>query len=183
MAWGDDLSGLAAERGPALVGYAYLLTGNLDAARDLVQEALIRTFGRPRGAADMAWLEAYVRRVMLNTYLDAYRRERSWRRVRHLFVVPDVDAADDAARTADLVDMQEALATLPPRERACIVLRYYDDLTVPAVAERLGISQGTAKRYLSDGVRRLHDALGPAATTGVAEHEVADVHLITRSSR
>ena len=171
MAWGDDLSGLATERGPGLVGYAYLLTGDLDGARDLVQEALIRTFGRPRGAADMAWLEAYVRRVILNIYLDAYRRERSWGRVRHLFVVPEKGSADDAARTADHVDVQEALADLPRRERACVVLRFYDDLTVPAIAERLGISEGAAKRYLSDGVRRLGSALG----TGAAPDDADDL--------
>lgn len=181
MGWGDDLSGLAADRGPALVGYAYLLTGDLDAARDLVQEALIRTFGRPRGAADMAWLEAYVRRVILNIYLDAYRRDRAWGRVRHLFVVPEARTADDAARTDDHVDVQSALAGLPPRERACVVLRYYDDLTVPAVAARLGISEGAAKRYLSDGVRRLQAALGPIAGNGA--DDVADVQLIERSRR
>src|SRR5665648_457869 len=47
MAWGDDLSRLAVERGPALVGHAYLLTGDRDSARDRVQEALVRTYGRP----------------------------------------------------------------------------------------------------------------------------------------
>jgi len=164
MAWGDDLSRLAVERGPVLVGYAYLLTGDLDSARDLVQEALVRVYGRPRTASGLAWVEAYVRRVILNIYLDAYRRDRAWGRVRHLFVVPEAGPpgdADPATRTADQVDVQAALQTLPPRERACVVLRFYDDLTVPGVAERLGISEGAAKRYLSDGVRRLGAVLGP----------------------
>lgn len=89
MAWGEELTTVALERGPALVGYAYLLTGDLDSARDLVQEALVRTYGRPRTASDLAWVEAYVRRVILNIYLDAYRRDRAWGRVRHLFVVPE----------------------------------------------------------------------------------------------
>jgi RNA polymerase sigma-70 factor (ECF subfamily) len=180
MAWGDELTALTIDRGPALVGYAYLLTGNLESARDLVQEALVRTYGRPRSASDLAWVEAYVRRVILNVYIDGYRRDRAWGRVRHLFVTPDGGPPDTehATRTADHVDVQAALQGLPPRERACVVLRFYDDLTVPALAARLGISEGAAKRYLSDGIRRLHGALGP-----IAEDEVADVQLITRSLR
>ena len=57
--------------------------------------------------------------------------------------------------------MQRALASLSPRERACVVLRFYDDLTVPALADRLGISGGAAKRYLSDALHRLAGLLGP----------------------
>ncbi|KGM15081.1 hypothetical protein N867_12175, partial [Actinotalea fermentans ATCC 43279 = JCM 9966 = DSM 3133] len=159
MAWGDDLAEPARTRGSALVGYAHLLTGDLDAAQDLVQEALARAYGRPRAGGDLTWAEAYVRRAVLNAFLDGYRRDRLWGRRRHLFAVTDdagpAPADALAARTADHVDVQAALATLPPRERACVVLRFYDDLTVPAVAERLGISEGAAKRYLSDGVRRL----------------------------
>jgi len=175
MAWGEELTTVALERGPALVGYAYLLTGDLDSARDLVQEALVRVYGRPRTASDLAWVEAYLRRVILNTYLDACRRDRAWGRVRHLFVAPEAgppEDADPAARTADQVDVQAALQTLTARERACVVLRFYDDLTVSGVADRLGISEGAAKRYLSDGVRRLGAVLGEVP--GV-DHEVADV--------
>jgi len=57
-------------------------------------------------------------------------------------------------------DVEKALAELPPRERACIVLRYFDDLTVPQVARHLGIADGTAKRYLADASARLAVALG-----------------------
>ena len=164
MAWGDDLAELATTRGPALVGYAYLLTGNLDRAQDLVQEALARAYGRPRAAVDLTWTEAYVRRTILNVFLDGYRRDRLWGRRRHLVAVTDDRPPGQgdhlASSTADHVDLQAALATLPPRERACVVLRFYDDLTVPAVAARLGISEGAAKRYLSDGVRRLESVLG-----------------------
>ena len=184
MAWGDDLAELAATRGSALVGYAYLLTGDLDRAQDLVQEALARAFGRPRRGGDLTWVEAYVRRTVLNAFLDGYRRERLWTRSRHLFAVGDDDGARTttdrlAARTADRVDVQAALATLPPRERACVVLRFYDDLTVPALAERLGISEGAAKRYLSDGVRRLEAALGEVAEPA----DVVDVRPSGRSRR
>lgn len=185
MAWGEELTTVALGRGPALVGYAYLLTGDLDSARDLVQEALVRTYGRPRTASDLAWVEAYVRRVILNIYLDAYRRDRAWGRVRHLFVVPEAGPPrdpDPATRTADQVDVQAAPQTLPPRERACVVLRFYDDLTVPALADRLGISEGAAKRYLSDAVRRLAGSLGPVRV-GDDEVEDEDVQPIEGSRR
>jgi RNA polymerase sigma-70 factor (ECF subfamily) len=180
MAWGDELAALTTDRGPALVGYAYLLTGDLESARDLVQEALVRTYGRPRSAS-VEWVEAYVRRVILNIYLDGYRRDRAWGRVRHLFVAPDAGPPDTehATRTADHVDVQAALQGLPPRERACVVLRF-DDLTVPALAERLGISEGAAKRYLSDGVRRLEAVLGPVPE---GHGEVDDVRPVEGSRR
>lgn len=171
MAWADDLERLARERGPALVGYAYLLTGDVEAARDLVQEALARTFGRPRSLRDDAALEAYVRRAALNVYLDGYRRDRLWGRALHLIAAPETAAAEDA-RTADHLDVQQALAALTPRERACVVLRFYDDLTVPALADRLGISEGAAKRYLSDAVRRLGMMLGH-----VPDHEDLDITI------
>jgi RNA polymerase sigma factor (sigma-70 family) len=72
-----------------------------------------------------------------------------------------------------------ALAGLAPRVRACIVLRYFEDLTVAEIADRLQLSEGTVKRYLSDGVHGLERVLGPVATAGTS-----DDHLITtRSTR
>jgi RNA polymerase sigma-70 factor (sigma-E family) len=160
MAWQDEVTRLARERGPALVGYAYLLTRDLGAAEDLVQEALARAWARPRSLTDVHVAEAYVRRMVVNAFLDERRRGAVWNRRRHLVVAPDVQS-DGADRSPERIDVQDALAALPPRERACVVLRFYDDLTVPALAEHLGISPGTAKRYLSDGLHRLEQTLGP----------------------
>ncbi|WP_284329353.1 RNA polymerase sigma factor [Demequina litorisediminis] len=64
---------------------------------------------------------------------------------------------------AEVLDVRAALARLSPRERACIVLRFYDDLTVPAIAERLGLAEGTVKRYLSDASARLATELHTVA--------------------
>lgn len=150
---------LARERGKALTGYAYLLTGDLRDAEDLVQDALVKTFVRGKhveaGAA-----ETYVRRAILTTYIDGYRRRRRWDDVRHLLARPEHHEGpeDPAART---VDVQAALRSLPPQQRACVVLRFYDDLTVPEVADRLGLSPGTVKRYLSVAVHRMEGLLGP----------------------
>ena len=168
MGWRDELTTLATERGPALVGYAYLLCGDLPRANDLVQEALARAWARPGRARGPQATEAYVRRAVLSVFLDERRRATLWARKRHLAVGPTT-APDPTARTDDQLDVQEALTGLSPRERACVVLRFYDDLTVPALAGRLGISEGAAKRYLSDGLGKLEAALGPV---GAAQEQL-----------
>lgn len=162
----DRLAALVAERGGALVGYAYLLTGSIPEAEDLVQEGLVRTFARRRAGVDVAWLEAYVRQAILNAYLDAYRKRRRWSSVVHLAADPGGgDAAGQDAATIRRVDVRQALAALPPRERACVVLRYFDDLSTRDVADRLGLSDGAVKRYLSNARERLGPLLDDAPET------------------
>ncbi|WP_448062166.1 RNA polymerase sigma factor [Cellulomonas hominis] len=82
--------------------------------------------------------------------------------------------------TRDAEDLvQAALATLRPRLRACVVLRYYDDLTVPEIARQLGLSDGTVKRYLSDAINALEAVLGPVP----APTELHTVTLLPTGSR
>lgn len=149
MALQEEMEALARERGPALVGYAYLLTGDTHAARDLVQEAFVRTFARRRVSGDVAWLEAFVRRVILNVYLDGYRRRRTWVAVRHRAADERPTAAPDVI-AADRADVAAAMDRLTPRQRACVVLRYFEDRTVLDIAATLAISEGAVKRYLSE---------------------------------
>jgi RNA polymerase sigma factor (sigma-70 family) len=165
MASDEELGTLARERGPALVAYAYLLTGDLSAAQDLVQDALVKTFSRRRSGTEVEWLEAYVRRTILNVYLDGYRRSRRWAARMHLVVdqAPGYGPADDVA--AARADVHAALGALSPRERACIVLRHYEDLTVPEIARRLGLQEGSVKRYLADARGRLGPLLAPGGST------------------
>ena len=158
MAWEQQLERLARDRGPALVGYAYLLTGELHAAQDLVQEALIRTFSR-RAPDDVEFLEAYVRRAVLNAYLNSNRGRQRWRAISHLAAGSAAAAAPDAV-AANRADVAAALTRLAPRERACVVLRHFDDLTIRDIASRLDLSEGAVKRYLSDARRRLAPMLG-----------------------
>ena len=156
----DAMATLARERGKALTGYAYLLTGNLRDAEDLVQDALVKTFVRRRSGLVLDNAEGYVRRAMLTTYIDGARRVRLWTDARHLIAQPD--GAEGHERTVSArADVEAALRTLSPQQRTCIVLRYYDDLTVPEIADRLGLSDGTVKRYLSVAVHRLGALLGP----------------------
>ena len=101
-----------------------------------------------------------MRRAILNQVIDRSRRAGTWRRVRHLAVAPaSVDSA--AGATDERLDLLERVRELPPRQAACIVLRYYEDLTVDGVANVLGISSGAVKRYLSDGLRTLSSSIDP----------------------
>src|SRR5215217_6684971 len=150
--WEGAFRALLATRGAALRSYAYLLTGDPTTASDLVQEALTRVFGRRRIGEDIDQLEAYVRRAMLNQYVDSRRRLKRWNATRHLLVdAPHHD--DDRVAVAD--EVRRALSTLSPRQRACVVLRYYEDLAVTEIADELGCAEGTVKRHPADARAKL----------------------------
>ena len=159
---GDALAVLARERGTDLVAYATLLAGDRATGQDLVQDAIVKVFGRMRTgfAPDVA--EAYVRRAILTLYIDGFRRHRTRATFAHLVAEPERRASDDAA-SADRIDLRAALRTLGPQERAVVVLRFYEDLTVPDIADRMGLAEGTVKRYLSNALGRLGERLGPIA--------------------
>lgn len=161
--WEVVVTDLVAARGDALLRYATLLCGRRDEAADLVQDALVKTFGRLRNGFSVQSAEAYVRRAILTTFLDRGRRTTRWRGIAPLEYVPD----EVPSRSADVdlrLDLHEELARLSPRERACLVLRYYDDLKVDDVAAALGISSGAVKRYLSDGLAKMAIALADDGT-------------------
>ena len=168
--WEDVVTKLVEERGPALTRYAYLISGSRDDAADLVQDALVKTFGRLRNGFSISSAEAYVRRAILNTYLDAGRKTSRWRKIAHLQATP-VEQEPVDTETDSRIDMRARLMKLSPRERACLVLRYYEDLKVDDIAEELEISAGAVKRYLSDGLSRMAIELSnsepdtPEATT------------------
>lgn len=168
-AWQEVAGRLVAERGEALTRYAYLLCGDADEASDLVQEALVRTFGTPRMTLTLPRAEAYVRRAILNQVIDRTRRQGTWRRVRHLAVPGDHRQAPASDAVDERLDLMRRLRALAPRQAACLVLRYYDDLAIAEIADTLGLAQGSVKRYLSDGLRALSssmDAADRAARTG-----------------
>ncbi|WP_258724126.1 RNA polymerase sigma factor [Cellulomonas sp. NS3] len=155
------LVNLVRARGEALTRYAYVYTGDMAAAQDLVQDALVKVFVRSRTRSEPEALEAYVRRVIATTYIDGYRRRRTWDGLRHLLARRDDDQAVDPTVTAsDRLDLRAALAALGRQERTAVVLRFYDDLTVLQVAEVMQVAEGTVKRYLSNALHRLEARLG-----------------------
>lgn len=152
--WQPLAEQLVRERQGALVAYAYLLTRDRAAAEDLVQDALVRTFSRRVRFDTLHGAEGYVRRAIASAFLD---RQRSWtRRVRRerAAAAPEGVATHADAVEAD-ADLAEAMAALPPRERACVALRYLADMSVAETAATLGLSAGAVKRYTYDAIRAL----------------------------
>lgn len=155
------MAGLAHDRLVSLKRQAFLLCGDEGQAEDLVQEALVRAFSRPLRAPRPNAAEAYVRVIMTNLFIDAARSRSRWQRSAPLLGGREV-AADPADQVVSRNVMLAALNELSPRQRACVVLRHYQDLPVPQVAQELGIAEGTVKRYLSEAMTRLAALLSPA---------------------
>jgi RNA polymerase sigma factor (sigma-70 family) len=160
-AWDQALTALVQLRGAELKRYGYLLCGDRAEAEDLVQDALVRTFTFSR-RCDVAQVEQYVRKVMLNLFLDRARRRQVWRRLVPLVATP---AHQDAHQHSDL---RRALVQLSARQRACVVLYYYLDLPISDISEQLGISAGSVKRHLYEARGRLADRLTNATEDGYA---------------
>jgi RNA polymerase sigma-70 factor (sigma-E family) len=147
---------------PSLLRVAYLMTGNRSDAEDLVQTALAKTYLAWPRIREREAVDGYVRRVMLNT------RTSWWRRTRHL-PTAELDesartqqpTARDATADVDLHDaLWTALAGLSHRQRAAVVLRYYEDLSEPETAALLGVSVGTVKSTVSRALSKLRDDAG-----------------------
>lgn len=149
----DGLDAFVAERGDALLATAVLLTGSRAAGDDLVQSALerlMRNWHRMSGDP-----EGYLRRTMYHLAVDDWRRRR---RRREVFVPTEPAPQPDGTDTLDLRGaLVQALATLPPRQRAVLVLRHWEQLTEAEAAAVLGCSVGTVKSTASRGLARLRD--------------------------
>ncbi len=158
---GDQaLSDLVRQRGHQLTSYAFLLTGDVAAAQDLVQDALVKVFLRTRKGFTPDVAEAYVRRSIMSVYIDGFRRRRRWYALRPMVAGDVADTDGPELATAARMDLRAALATLAPQERAAVVLHFYEDLTVAEVAEQMQLATGTVKRYLSNAMRKLQTRLG-----------------------
>ena len=130
-----------------LVGLARLLVDRREDAEEVVQEAFARTWanlGRVRGDDPLP----YVRRAVVNLSRGRLRRLRTARAHRHDPLVDAESAEQGAVRQASDRAVIERLATLPHRQRACVVLRFYADLSVPDIARSLGIAEGSVKSHL-----------------------------------
>ena len=150
----------AAARLQALLRYAMVLTGDRDLAQDVVQEVLARAQVRWGTISKTAAPDAYVRRMVLNEYLS-WRRSWTFRHVRaagdRLIDLSDgnLAARDHADRVADADDVWNRLATLPRRQRAVLVLRYYEQLHDDEIASLLSCSPATVRSHASKALASL----------------------------
>ncbi len=141
---------------PALRRTAYLMCGDWQLASDFVQEAYIRVYRhwpRLRGEAEA---RSYARKALVSAVIDAKRRRSSTEVP--VDEIRDTEGPDAAERSADRELLTRCLAQVPGRQRACLVLRYYDDLGVADVASVLGISEGTVKSQTARGLDALQAA-------------------------
>ncbi|MEU1601790.1 SigE family RNA polymerase sigma factor [Micromonospora matsumotoense] len=147
-----------AARSEAMRGTAYLLCGDWHRAEDLVQTAFTKLYLVWNRVSRHEVLDAYVRRILVRTFLDE-RRRGWWRRERVGGEQTDRPTPPEAPETR-LVLLQ-ALAAVPPRQRAVLVLRYWEDQSVEEVAALLGCSAGTVKSQSARGLDTLRGLLSP----------------------
>jgi RNA polymerase sigma-70 factor (sigma-E family) len=146
---------------PRLHRLGYLLSGDWHRADDLVQTTIERLYDKWRRARTADNLDAYTRTMLVRVFLSEQRTV--WRsRVSVRADVPDAAAGEPDHDST--LDVRRALASVPPRQRAVLVLRFYSDLTVDQTADALGCSAGTVKSQTSRGLSALRHALeNPAA--------------------
>ncbi|WP_348692101.1 SigE family RNA polymerase sigma factor [uncultured Nocardioides sp.] len=142
-----------AARRTALLRTAYLLTGQHADAEDLVQMALVKVVPHWRRISDDP--EPYVRRILAREATNRWRRRR-WREVSS-DVLPET--LSEGTDPTDREVLRQALMRLSPRQRAVVVLRYFDDLTEQQTAEVLGIGLGTVKSHGREAMARLRELI------------------------
>ncbi len=138
---------------------AYLVTGSSGTADEVAADALLATWTQWDRVCAADSPIAYVRRMVVNIGTSRVRRTIHERRLMPMLVAADDEDAPDLT-TADVLDVREALRALPPRRRACIVLRYGLDLSEEEVARTLQISPGTVKSQTSKAAAQLRGLLG-----------------------
>ncbi len=149
----EEFREYVAARGGALLRSALLLTGDRGHAEDLLQTALVRTYGAWGRIRRREAVDAYVRRTMLTTYLN-WRRRR-WTGEVPTGRLPEPPVTDDHSRVELGVPLAAALARLPRRMRAVVVLRYYDDLPDAEIAELMGCTTGTVRSQAARALAKL----------------------------
>ena len=152
---GGRLEMLYAAHAPGAARLAYLLTGDRALAEDLVQEAFVRMFGRFRDLRNREAFGAYLRKTVVNLARSHFRR----RRVERTYLEKESRRPSISEPPARHDEMWDALRALTPRQRAAIVLRYYEDLTEAQTADVLGCAVGTVKSLVSRGLEQLRSGL------------------------
>ena len=150
-----------ASRSGALRGTAYLLCGDWHRAEDLAQKSFVKLYRAWHRVGGRDTLDAYTRRILVRTFLDENRRGFFFREKP---TAEHHDAhAPQAGSPEDRLVLLRALAAVPPRQRAALVLRYWEDMSVEDTARALGCTEGTVKSQTSRGLEALRGVV-PATT-------------------
>jgi RNA polymerase sigma-70 factor (sigma-E family) len=161
----DEFEAYVTARGPSMLQFAFLLCGHQAAAEDLLQSALTDAFVHWKKVCRANHPDAYVRRILLNSYLAQNRRRSSTE-------IPTSNLADmDPGETGgadrhvmERAAFQEMIDHLAPRARAVIVLRYYMDLPDQKISQLMGISTGSVRATASRTLKELRQECSPSNT-------------------
>jgi|KBSSwiStaDraftv2_1062776.scaffolds.fasta_scaffold23891_1 RNA polymerase sigma-70 factor (sigma-E family) len=153
MGWQSDYAEYFAVRALPLRQLAYAICGDWHLADDLVQHTFLQLYHHWR-RLEPATLDAYSRKVLVNAHLS--HRRRHWRE--HIMADPP-DRVTHGPGEGVEADVGAALATLPPRQRVLVVLRYLEGMSISESAELLGIAEGTVKSQTARGLEKLRVAL------------------------
>ncbi|WP_183099879.1 SigE family RNA polymerase sigma factor [Nocardioides pelophilus] len=144
---------------------AYLMLGDPADAEDLVQTALAKTYANWRRVRSVDAAPGYARTTLVNTAASWFRK-KGWRNERPTEVLPETaQTSGHETEFSERRTVIDALSTLPPRQRAVVVLRFYEDLSVAQVAHALGITEGTVKSQTSEALSKLRALLGDSVIT------------------
>lgn len=171
----QDFEVYVATRSPALLRTAYLLTGHRADAEDLLQTTLAKVFLNWSRVRDREAIDAYVRRTMITSHISIWRR----RKLDEIPTaeLPDTSTPDFSGAADQRLDLHGALwrhlDALPKRQRAVVVMRYYEDLSEADTASALGCSPGTVKSQASKALAKLRNALVSDDATFMTDQRVA----------
>ncbi|MGW4502553.1 SigE family RNA polymerase sigma factor [Micromonospora sp. NPDC004336] len=157
----EEFRDFVAARSGALLRTAYLLSGDWATAEDLLQTALTKTYLAWKRLGGIEAIEPYARRVMVNTSTSWWRRR--WHGERPTETLPERAAVDEIEQQLDRDLLWRHLSALPTRQRAVLVLRYYEDMSEAQTAALLGISPGTVKSQTSRALGTLRRRMGAEA--------------------
>jgi RNA polymerase sigma-70 factor (sigma-E family) len=163
MRHAEEFAEFAAAASPRLLRAAYLLCGNPHTAEDLAQTTLTKVFASWRRISQRDAVHAYATRTLVNTYLAEKRRKSSGEIATGELPEPAFVPPSPELRMVVL----DALATLPPKSRVIVVMRYWADMSVEEVAQLLGCSTGNVKSQSSRALEKLRDVL---SETGGERH-------------
>ena len=151
----DDFASYLAAREQALLRTAYALTGNLHDAQDLVQTALAKLYLSWDSVRERESLDGFVRRIMINENTSLWRR--AWKRREHVSNDLPEQPSTDTTYDGTSAQLWAFVQTLPRRQRAVVVLRYYEQLSEAETADVLGVSVGTVKSQTSRALAALRE--------------------------